>query len=41
MKTENKKPIVVSNEVSADEANKMYGDNYGSDWVYEELNKEK
>lgn len=29
--------IVVKKEVSADYANKMYGESYGFDWIYEQL----
>lgn len=38
MCTENRSPVVVPNSTSSHDANRLYGEAYGVDWVYEGAN---
>ncbi|MDV3515209.1 hypothetical protein [Stenotrophomonas sp. C1657] len=38
MTTEERSPIVVPNSTSSHDANRLYGEAYGMDWVYESVN---
>lgn len=38
MTNENNSPIVVPNSTSSHDANRLYGEAYGVDWVYESTN---